>query len=119
MKKLFEKLTAVTLVVGLLSVGATVEKAEAATCSKHGSYYETVVAVRDKGYMHSVEKDVYVLDEEGWMINLSELTGQHYYINCTVAFQERNIHVRCERCYLKIYDYWYTTPERHSVCAVG
>ncbi len=119
MKKFFMKLTAVALAVALSKAGITVERAEAATCPPHGSYYDTVMNGRDVGYIHPVKKDVYVIDEYGNMVELSDLTGIDYYVNCTVTFKELYVIVRCTKCHYQVGSYTYTTPEMHNVCAVG
>lgn len=118
MKKVFKKLTAVVLTAIMLSAGSTVEEAEAATtkCGRHPDYYDTVMYGRDVGYEHYVEKKYYVLDEEGAFVDLSELTGEHYYVKCTVTLKDLYVIVRCVKCHYQIGSYSYSTPEVHSYC---
>ena len=109
MKKFVNKLIAMVSAVVLLSTGVTAEAAEeTVACGKHGDYYDTLMAVKDVGYYHNVEIEVYVLDENGFFINLSDLTGETYYVKCTATLQERNILVRCGKCHWKMRDYWQT-----------
>lgn len=117
--KVFKKLMAVVLAAIMLNVGITVEDAEAAEftkCGQHPDYYDTVMSGIEVGYEHYVEKKYYVLDEDGAFVDLSELTGEHYYVRCTVTLKDLYVIVRCVKCHYQIGGYRYSTPEVHSYC---
>lgn len=119
MKKFTKGLMMAVVVFALTGTGTTLERAEAAMCPPHGEYYDTVLTGRNVGYMHRVKREIYALDEYGNMINLSELTGDYYYEECIVKFEEFDVIVRCKKCHSEIGSYRYATPEMHSFCAVG
>lgn len=115
MKKFFKKLMVVVLAVAVSCVGVRTEEAEAGTCPHLPEYLDRIVMhVRDTGYIHYVEEDFYVLDEDGAMINLSDLTGQDYYVKCIVKVQEETVLHRCRVCLYHESLFTYTSSVKHS-----
>lgn len=118
-KIIFKKMMVMIVAVTLITLGASVKAVEAAEvkkCGLHEEYYNAVINGRNVGYLHYVEREVYVQDEDGSYVNLSELTGETYWITCTVSFEDLCVAVRCKKCHYQVGTYWYTTKERHSYC---
>ena len=117
-RKFFKRLLALALALVLSNVVSNVERAEAATCPPHEEYYETVMSVRDIGGPHRVQKHFYAYDDQGNLVDITDLL-EPVYVTCIVSMQEEYRIVRCKKCKLEIYSYYYRTPEMHSYCAVG
>lgn len=113
MRKFFKKLMTVALAAALLSVGAGVEKAEAANC-KHGAYYDYRTYVEGGGYSHQVPLYVYKYDEYG-----NEYYVPDGYACCIITNQKEYWDVICGYCKQTIRSYTYYTPLMHSICPVG
>lgn len=118
MKKFFKKLMTVALAATLLSVGAGVEKAEAANYCPHyvDAREDVLMNVREGGYLHQVQLYDIKYDEDG-----NEYLVPDGYINCAVTVLDEEWIIRCGICRQQIGAYTRRRWPIHSniYCAVG
>lgn len=116
-KKLFKRLLAVVMALVLSNVVTTMERAEAATCPPHGSYYDSVRNVIESEGTHRVKKRVYGVDENGFLIDITDNLLNPEYVICKVKAQYIEVDVKCTKCNTIVGGYNYTTEEHsYSYC---
>lgn len=118
-KRHLREVVAIALSIAFLCSSATINYVEASVCPPHPAYENYEVSGQDISYVHRVETDYYVYDDNGNLISLSSITGETYYTYCTVHYQIIAVLVRCVVCKTTFNTYTYETPRIHSYCTVG
>ena len=116
-KKLFKRLLALVMALVLSNVVTTVERAEAAECPPHGSYYDSISNVIESEGTHQAKKRVFGLDENGNLVDITDSLLNPEYVTCVVNSQYIEIAVKCTKCNATVGGYNYTVEEHsYSYC---